>query len=177
MYEPKRPTYTGPTGKQYELSCDWCGDPATRAFTVAPGRSVGHCDACEGKARRFHASVTPELSNSSVFKDTSWLPTKEHPDLVIHREGQGAITIRDHRQLKATALKGLLPPAKIRKPRKGVKAKAKAQAPLTHSERLADLARRREANENERLALDQELRELLAEPDENLVAITGNVGH
>lgn len=172
MYEPKRPTYTGPTGIVVELNCDWCGAAATKAFTVAPGRTAGHCDACEGKARRFHASVTPELQNSGVFKDTNWLPSAEHPDLIINHAGKGAITIRDHRQLKAKALKELLPKAKIRKPRK--KAKAKASKPLTHTERLEDLARRREDNERLRVELDTELRELLAEPDDAAVAVVGS---
>jgi hypothetical protein len=140
-----QPEYRHANGETVKLSCDWCGDPASKVITVAPGRRVGFCEPCEDRAYRFQASLDPKTSFSSLLQDTAWLPSPTSPDLVIHSQGKSPITIRDHRQLKAKALKELLPPAKL--PRK--------KKPLSASARAKDIARRRRE-------LDRDLRELLA---------------
>lgn len=150
------PTYTGPTGNQVEVPCDWCGGQATALLLIVPGRHAGYCSDCGDRAHRFRASLDPKLSQGSILLNTPWVPSEEHPDLVIRRLGKAPITIRDHRQMKATALKTLLPPVKIPKGRKVSK-------PLSAADRARSIARRRRG-------LDREVRELLDNPEGLTVA-------
>lgn len=133
------------------LLCDWCEAQATKSMTVGPGRRAGYCDDCGDRAHRFQASFDPKLSQSSILIGTAWLPSEDKPDLVIHRPNKPPITIRDHRQLNAKAMKELLPPVKL--PRK-----RKAATPKTAPDRAKDIARRRRQ-------LDRDLRQLLKEPE------------